>query len=288
MNKTILKWAGSKAGVMPALSLHLPQGDRLVEPFAGSCAVMMNTDFPAYLVVDVNPDLINMYRQIKEITNPFIVTAMKLFIDNEKAEDYYRIREEFNSCPSLTLLQRATYFLYLNRNGYRGLCRYNRKGEFNIPYGNYKKPYFPMAEIEAFAERAQRAEFICADFRETLGMVKTGDVVYCDPPYHGAFTDYHTGGFSEDDQHSLACILLGISEQNPVAVSNSDTLFTRSIFRAFDITRINVARSVGVAAGKSKCATEIVAVRCPKASPVFIGVDMGASDDYSAIIPVAQ
>lgn len=282
MNKAILKWAGSKAGIMPVLSLHLPQGERLVEPFAGSCAVMMNTDFPAYLVADVNPDLINMYRQIKEITNPFIVTAMKLFIDNEKAEDYYRIREEFNSCPSLTLLQRATYFLYLNRNGYRGLCRYNRKGEFNIPYGNYKKPYFPLAEIEAFAERAQRAEFICADFRETLEMVKAGDVVYCDPPYHGTFTGYHTDGFSEDVQYSLASTLLDISERNPVIASNSDTLFTRSLYRDFALTVIDAARSIGVAAGKGKQASEIIAVRCPAPVPAVTNFDFSPGADRPA------
>lgn len=60
---TILKWAGNKTAIMPELIKHLPAGQRLVEPFAGSCAVMMTTDYPHYLVADINPDLINLYKK---------------------------------------------------------------------------------------------------------------------------------------------------------------------------------------------------------------------------------
>ena len=118
---TILKWAGSKAGIMPALSHHLPQGKRLVEPFAGSCAVMMNTDYKQYLIADINPDLINLYRQVKEHTRPFIVMAAQMFYQHANFEDYYRIRVEFNLCLSLTLSQFAVYLLFLNCLGYRCL-----------------------------------------------------------------------------------------------------------------------------------------------------------------------
>ncbi|MGP2211655.1 DNA adenine methylase, partial [Escherichia coli] len=62
-----------------------------------------------------------------------------------------------------------------------------------IPYGNYKNPYFPEKEIRAFAEKAQRATFICASFDETLAMLQVGDVVYCDPPYDGTFSGYLVG-----------------------------------------------------------------------------------------------
>lgn len=281
---TILKWAGNKSRVVPELLVHMSAGDRLVEPFAGSCAVMMNTDYPAYLVADINPDLINLYRQIKEHTRPFIVVAAGLFNQNTTGESYYAVRETFNHNPALPLLERAAHFLYLNRNGYRGLCRYNRRGEFNIPFGNYSKPYFPLAEIEAFAEKAQRATFICADFRETLRLTKTGDVVYCDPPYDGTFSDYHSAGFGKDEHHNLVSMLMDVSDRCPVIVSNSDTLYTRSILRAFDITKISVARSVGVAAGEGKRASEIIAVRRPEPVPAVTGFDLAAGADYSAIM----
>ncbi|AIR84873.1 DNA adenine methylase [Pantoea rwandensis] len=285
---TILKWAGSKAGIMPALSVHLPQGKRLVEPFAGSCAVMMNTDYPQYLIADINPDLINLYRQVKEHTRPFIVMAAQMFNQNANFEDYYRIRGEFNLCLSLTLLQRAVYFLYLNRHGYRGLCRYNQKGGFNTPFAKNDTAYFPLAEIEAFAEKAQRATFICADFKETLQMVEGGDVVYCDPPYDGTFSQYFGDGFGKEQHSQLASMLAGIADTNAVVCSNSDNEFTRQLYSRFNTSSVTAPRSIGSKAGDAKRGAEIIAVLKPQNEFAVIGWDMASGPDISVEAGVPQ
>lgn len=171
---TILKWAGNKTAIMSELKKHLPAGPRLVEPFAGSCAVMMETDYPSYLVADINHDLINLYKKVAADCESFISRARVLFEIANREVAYYNIRQEFNYSTEITDFMKAVYFLYLNRHGYRGLCRYNKSGHFNIPYGNYKNPYFPEKEIRAFAEKAQRATFICTSFDETLAMLKAG------------------------------------------------------------------------------------------------------------------
>lgn len=171
---TILKWAGNKTAIMPELKKYLPAGPRLVEPFAGSCAVMIETDYPSYLVADINPDLINLYKKVAADCEAFISRARALFEEANREVAYYNIRQEFNYSTEITDFMKAVYFLYLNRHGYRGLCRYNKSGHFNIPYGNYKNPYFPEKEIRKFAEKAQRATFICASFDETLAMLKAG------------------------------------------------------------------------------------------------------------------
>ncbi|EAM8075252.1 DNA adenine methylase [Salmonella enterica subsp. enterica serovar Bovismorbificans] len=275
---TILKWAGNKTAIMAELKKHLPAGPRLVEPFAGSCAVMMATDYPHYLVADINPDLISLYSVIKNGSELLITIAKGFFDKNNTAEDYYGIRKEFNCDRHWPAEWRAAMFLYLNRHCYRGLCRYNLGGHFNIPYGNYKKPYFPENEIRAFAEKAQRATFICASYDETLAMLQTGDVVYCDPPYDGTFSGYHTAGFTEDDQYRLASILeRRSSEGHPVIVSNSDTSLTRSLYRDFTRHRITAKRSMGVAAGDSKTAVEIIATK----SACWFGVDLASGPDIS-------
>ncbi|EME2118016.1 DNA adenine methylase [Cronobacter sakazakii] len=277
----ILKWAGNKTAIMPELIKHLPSGPRLVEPFAGSCAVMMATDYPHYLVADINADLINMYQVIKDEVEHFIAISKALFACNNFSEQYYVIREEFNHLHSLDLIWKAAYFLFLNRHCYRGLCRYNRAGHFNVPYGNYKAPYFPEAEIRTFAEKAQRATFICASYDETLALLVPGDVIYCDPPYDGTFSAYHTAGFTEDDQYQLASILeRRASEGHPVIVSNSDTFLTRSLYRNFTHNRINVKRSIGIAAGEGKTADELIAVLKPK---VWAGFDPAGGPDYSVV-----
>lgn len=272
---TILKWAGNKTAIMSELKKHLPDGPRLVEPFAGSCAVMMATDYPYYLVADINPDLINLYQVIKEDVNSFIHLVERIFSKFTTEEDYYKCRQFFNTVP-LEPIEKAAYFLFLNRHCYRGLCRYNQRGLFNVPYGNYKKPYLPVDEIRAFAEKAVRATFICASYDETLAMLQAGDVVYCDPPYYGTFSGYHTAGFSDDDQYDLASILVRrSSEGHPIIVSNSDTCLIRSFYRKFTLHRISTKRSIGVAAGEGKKADELIAVLKPK---MCVSVDLGGPD----------
>ncbi|HED3319241.1 TPA: DNA adenine methylase, partial [Klebsiella pneumoniae] len=90
---TILKWAGNKTAVMHELKKHLPAGPRLVEPFAGSCAVMMATEYPHYLVADINTDLINLYREIATNASDFIERAKHLFKIFNSADGYYDSRD---------------------------------------------------------------------------------------------------------------------------------------------------------------------------------------------------
>ncbi|WP_449547457.1 DNA adenine methylase [Lelliottia amnigena] len=278
---TILKWAGNKTGIMPQLLKHFPSNvPRLVEPFAGSCSVMMATDYPAYLVADINPDLINMYQQIKEDPEFFIFIASGLFRQNSE-DDFRRIRHTFNHSKSCGNAWRAAAFLYLNRHCYRGLCRYNKSGGFNVPYGNYAKPYFPHAEILTFAEKAVRATFICAGYYETLTMLRSGDVVYCDPPYDGTFSQYHSTGFTTEDQGTLSALLCDhVNNGGSVVASNSDTALIRYLYRDFQLHQITAKRSMGVAAGESKSASEIIAVNTPY---LWIGFDLAGAHDYTGV-----
>ncbi|MEB6371405.1 DNA adenine methylase [Klebsiella pasteurii] len=282
---TILKWAGNKTAVMYELKKHLPAGPRLVEPFAGSCAVMMATEYPHYLVADINPDLINLYQMIKSDVELFIYLAKKAYREGAGETNYYEFRKFFNTCQ-MDSMDKAVFFLYLNRHGYRGLCRYNKKGEFNNPYGNYKKPYFPEVEIRAFAEKAERATFVCAGYQDVLfSMLRLGDVIYCDPPYDETFSDYHTAGFTAADHVVLATNLERRARSgHPVIVSNSDTSLTRNLYRNFASSRITAKRSIGVAAGKGKSAEEIIAVFQPWAR--FIGFDLAGGPDTNVVCEV--
>jgi len=270
--KTPLKWVGSKARLMPQLLEYLPKGKRLVEPFGGSCAVMMNTDYDEYLIADVNPDLIGFYRAAAYHSEALIERAGFIFElaaaggIPKRELFYYAIREEFNGKTIVQSVDRAARFLYLNRHCYGGVCRYNKRGHFNTPYGRYKKTYFPKAEILAFAEKARRATFICADFEETLRMVRLGDIVYCDPPYiplnaSTGFTGYHTDGFCDLSQEYLAGLLYSLSRKGtPVIVSNSDSQRSRSLYRLFTLHTLHARRSIGAAKGGNSSAAELLAV----------------------------
>lgn len=263
MNKTILKWAGSKIGIMEQLRPHLPKTKRLVEPFAGSCSVMMNTDYEQYLIADVNADLITIYREIaSDNIGRVLCMARNLFEMETFQNGYYLEREFFNNSRHVLPPEFiAAYFIYLNRHCYRGLCRYNRDGGFNVPYGNYKKPYFPEEEIISFSKKAVNAEFKAQSAGKTLQSVRMGDGVYCDPPYLGTFSGYSSGGFSEKEHENLAYALLTLnwSLQTPVTVSNS--LAAKELYAdlGFTVHEIDAPRSIA-ANGNRKKEREIIAV----------------------------
>lgn len=166
----------------------------------GAGSVFLNTDFSRYILADINSDLISLYNIVKTRTDEYVQASRELFMpETNQAEVYYRFREEFNA--SEDPFRRAVLFLYLNRFGYNGLCRYNLRGEFNVPFGRYKKPYFPEAELYHFAEKAQNAEFHCLSYEECMNRADSNSVVYCDPPYaplsaSANFTACHTNSFS--------------------------------------------------------------------------------------------
>ncbi|WP_050902915.1 Dam family site-specific DNA-(adenine-N6)-methyltransferase, partial [Vibrio harveyi] len=180
--RAFLKWAGGKYGLVEDIQRHLPPARKLVEPFVGAGSVFLNTDYDHYLLADINPDLINLYNLLKERPEEYISEAKRWFVaENNRKEAYLNIRAEFNKTDDV--MYRSLAFLYMNRFGFNGLCRYNKKGGFNVPFGSYKKPYFPEAELEFFAEKAKKATFVCEGYPETFSRARKGSVVYCDPPY---------------------------------------------------------------------------------------------------------
>lgn len=264
-NKTILKWAGSKARIIEQLRPHLPKTKRLVEPFAGSCAVMMNTDYERYLIADVNQDLISMYQVISEDPDTIDMAHYEnlLMPENNNEHVYYGTRSAFN-LRNKPKWDQAWTFLYLNRLCFNGLCRYNKKGEFNVPYGKYKNPYFPEKEIISFVNKSRYADIVCLEWQDTLSLVEDNDGIYCDPPYMAgcdSFTQYHTAGFTNSDHESLAFALKDINDMqgNPIAVSNS--LEAKELYAdlGFIIHEIEAPRTIA-ANGNRKPAKEIIAV----------------------------
>lgn len=263
--RPFLKWAGNKYRIIERVKARLPAGRRLVEPFVGSGAVFLNTDYPRYLLADGNKDLIDLYNTLKKEGAVFIADCRKLFRPaTNSAETYYKLRAEFNACTDTR--RRALLFVYLNRHGYNGLCRYNAKGGFNVPFGRYKHPYFPEQEMLAFHHKARRAVFHHATFEQSLRRIRSGDVVYCDPPYvplslSSSFTAYHADGFSLEQQQRLADIAAQAARQGiAVLISNHDTPFTRSAYKAADIEQLSVQRSISCHGHKRRRVDELLAL----------------------------
>ncbi|WP_252145602.1 adenine-specific DNA-methyltransferase [Yokenella regensburgei] len=267
-NRAFLKWAGGKYPLLDDIRKHLPKGECLIEPFVGAGSVFLNTDFSRYILADINSDLISLYNIVKTQTDEYVVAAREMFTPaTNTSEAYYQFREEFNKCQDP--LRRAVLFLYMNRHGYNGLCRYNLKGEFNVPFGRYKKPYFPEAELYHFAQKAQNAFFYCESYADSLARADNSTVVYCDPPYAplsatANFTAYHTNSFSLEQQAHLAQLAEGLVDKHiPVLISNHDTTLTREWYQLAKLHVVKVRRSISSNGGTRKKVDELLALYRP-------------------------
>ncbi|MBK4716075.1 MULTISPECIES: adenine-specific DNA-methyltransferase [Tenebrionibacter/Tenebrionicola group] len=267
-NRAFLKWAGGKFPLLEEIKNHLPEGECLVEPFVGAGSVFLNTDYQRYVLADINRDLIELYNIVKLRTDDYIRESRKLFCEtSNRAEAYYSLRSEFNLCRDD--FRRAQLFLYLNRHGYNGLCRYNQSGEFNVPFGRYRRPYFPENELYHFAERAQNATFLCQSYADSMSGLAPGAVVYCDPPYAplsatANFTAYHTNSFSMQQQQHLARLAETLkSEKIPVLISNHDTALTRVWYQQAKLHVVRVRRSISSNGGTRNKVNELLALYQP-------------------------
>ena len=263
-----LKWPGGKKRVLRQIRSILPRKGktRLVEPFVGGGSVFLNLDFDKYLLCDTNKDLIFLFTAVKKASLKFERDARQYFTEkNNTPEQYYNLREEFNETNDP--YHRALLFLYLNRHGYNGLCRYNKSGGYNVPFGQYKKPYFPEFEIKHLSHKLKKADLIVGDVEQAFDGLVKGDVVYCDPPYSpinrtSNFTAYSGAGFTDQDQARLVkCVIRAKEAGVPALISNHFTDFTKKLYDQADAKNIfSVQRSISQNGKERNKVEEILAL----------------------------
>ena len=217
--KSPLKWAGGKSWLTPQLKniwnlhrLHNPE-PRLVEPFCGGLSVALSLNPHKALLNDINSCLINFFKQLKK------GLIIEIPMENNK-ELYYQHRARLNELIKKNNLSKeaAEIFYYLNRTGFNGLCRFNKKGEFNVPFGRYKTINY-IRDFTPYKNVLKDWEFTNCDFEELK--LEPDDFVYADPPYDTVFTQYAQNGFGWADQERLTKWLS--SHPGPVIISNQAT-----------------------------------------------------------------
>lgn len=226
--KPMLKWAGGKTWQLPTiktlwdqLQQQAPAPKRLVEPFCGGAAIALGIEPKLALLNDVNPHLMNLYQY----------AANGLEVDLEMRNDsdmYYKYRAMFNDVALQNAEPRlmALLFYYLNRTGFNGLCRFNKKGQFNVPFGKRKTLNY-RDDFHDYEGVMKHWLFTCGDFERL--QLTSYDFVYADPPYDVEFTQYAAGGFSWADQERLAAWLA--KHPGPVVLTNQATKRIQELYR---------------------------------------------------------
>ncbi len=274
--RPFLKWPGGKFRLLPTLQNYLPDTPILVEPFVGAGSLFLNTQHREVIANDINSDLINLFLLVQNSSDALINDIQKYFVaKNNRKSTYYRLRERFNQTSAQR--ERAILFLYLNRHGYNGLCRYNAKGIYNVPFGDYKRPYFPQNELDLFYQRSQNVTFHCQDYAEFLKPFlkypkrKLQQMTfYCDPPYSplsktANFTSYASQRFSQDDQAQLAYFAQSLAKRGAtVLISNHNTPFTQDIYKMAKCVSVEVRRSISCNVNARHKVSELIACFLPK------------------------
>jgi len=256
----VLKWVGGKRQLIHEIEKYFPDKfSTFYEPFLGGGAVLFYFQPKKAIVNDINGELINVYKVIKDDVEGLIEDLKK---HKNEADYFYRIRAQDRDITvynSLTNVQRASRILYLNKTCYNGLFRVNRAGEFNTPFGRYKNPNI-VNEITLRAVsnyfNKNKITFKCGDFEDTIKGIRKGAFVYLDPPYDpvsdsSSFTGYAKSGFDVEEQKRLKALCDKLDNKKiKFLLSNSATDFIKDLYKNYKIEIIKAKRAVNSIADK--------------------------------------
>lgn len=232
MIKSPLKWAGGKTALLPKIQkIWKNYEDHCwVDLFGGSCVLPLNLQPTQAIVNDSNSHLINFWKWVQ--TEGFSKIQF-----NTSEKSYYRLRELFNCKPQPEL------FYYLNKVGFRGLCRYNSKGEFNVPFGYYKNPNVQLMFLKQ-KQIVKNWQFVNEDFQKI--QIPINGLVFADPPYFETFTNYTKENFTWSNQVLIAEKLAQLD--NPVIACNSwnDQIVNLYSTLGFKVEKITMPRSISI------------------------------------------
>ncbi len=247
-----LKWAGGKTRSAAVLvRMAPPFTGRYFEPFMGSAAVFFELAPERAVLSDANEDLVLCFQEVAR--DPHAIMDLLDMMPNTR-EAYMDVRAQ--DTTTLTPAERAARVIYLNKTGFRGLWRVNRRGQFNVPYGEYTRPYYNRDALLRASKALSTAEIRLADFADVIAEARAGDFLYLDPPYvpdrkWGDFKRYTAGRFSDEDHERLADLMRAADARGVfVMLTNSDTPTARRAFKGFKRRRLATRRDIHLKAAE--------------------------------------
>lgn len=238
------------------------------EPFLGGGALYFALQPRLATLSDINDELMNCYLQVA--ASPSRVSAeLARYVRDDSRSFYNRLRDENTSRMSGT--KRAARFIYLNKAAFNGMYRVSKAGHFNVPYGpSVRGPAVPSPQALVAASDALRGVTVtAADFEKILATASEGDFVYLDPPYPplsrtAYFTHYSPSRFGWDEQARVARAYAELDRRRClVMLSNADHERVVSLYRSFEVHRLEAIRWIGSNGDRFKAREIVVTNYCP-------------------------
>lgn len=264
--KPMLKYRGGKSKELKYYLKYMENEtyDRYFEPFLGGGATYFSLNPKQAIVNDLNSRLIDFYMDVKnnyDLLKTELYQLEDMYIKNQKEYDflkkltpnekvvnrnedlYYKIRKEFNY-PTNEFLKGTVYF-FINKTAYSGMIRYNKKGEYNVPFGRYKNFNTDLITKE-HNELLQRTKIYNMDYSSIFNMATPNDIMFLDPPYDCIFSDYGNldKDFDEDEQRRLAEDFKNLNTRALMVIAK--TPLTEELYRNFIIDEYDKIYSVNI------------------------------------------
>lgn len=259
--RPFLKWAGGKSKLIEQYTPYFPKDFKTYyEPFLGGGAVFFHLQPKNAVLTDINPELINAYRCVRNNLEQLIPLLEKHSSSHSK-DYYYQVRSQLGT----TEVEKAARLIYLNKTCFNGLYRENSKGLFNVPIGKYKNPTICNSNLLRLVSAAlQSIQIEVRPFESVLDYAKSDDFIYFDPPYYplsptSNFTAYSSYSFNENEQVKLKNVFVELAKRGvKVMLSNSDCSFIRELYKDFKLYEILAARAINSNAEKRGKITELL------------------------------
>lgn len=269
--KPFVKWVGGKRQLLSQfrkLNLYPPEKfdpikNNYFEPFVGGGAVFFDLLPKNAFLSDLNNELVITYNVIKNDVSKLITSLKKHKTDKE-----YFLKVRSKNPNTLSDLDIASRFIFLNRTCFNGMYRVNSKGEFNVPYGKYNNPLICDEDnLKRVSNSLQNVTIKKRDYKEVLNKAKKGDFIYFDPPYYpisktSSFVSYTSEAFLDKEQIELRDTVLELHKRGCyIMLSNSDTPFINKIYsghKGIQINKVKAGRMINSkASGRGKI-TEVL------------------------------
>ncbi|MDD4503585.1 MAG: DNA adenine methylase [Clostridiaceae bacterium] len=249
----VVKWAGGKRQLLQEIDKYIPKKiSTYYEPFLGGGALLFHLQPRKAIVSDMNEELINIYNVIRDNVEELIFDLQQ----HANTEEHYYYIREMDRLPEyerMTNIQKASRIIYLNKTCYNGLFRVNSQGQFNVPFGKYKKPNIVndivLRAVSGFLN-SKDIRFLNVDYEESLNGIRRGAFVYFDPPYDpvsdtSSFTGYTLDGFGRDEQLRLKQVCDRLNQRGiKFLLSNSATPFIKELYEDYIIEIVGANRSI--------------------------------------------
>lgn len=247
----IIKWVGGKQKLLSRILPIVPhEFTNYYEPFLGGGAVLeamlrSGKCTPGRVFAsDLNPVLVALHQALKDDAQKLANEVAELLKDRSQ-ERFYDIRKEYN------VHRDPARFIYINKTGFNGLYRENKKGGCNVPWGHGQLVKFVPADYVALGDLYKHydVQFECCGWEESLSNVVAGSFVYCDPPYvtlseTARFTSYTAAGFGTEDTKNLVECLVNLRGRASVLLSNHDAEVVTDALEGWTLERFGVKRTV--------------------------------------------